>query len=90
VLSPIVGDLGAAVITIGLAAALLIVVIRIRDDRRAFALLSLALILPAPDWFAHYALIPMVGVLPLVMRAVVARAPRAAVMQRYPAAATAR
>ena len=92
VLMPIVGDLGAAIITIGLAAALLAAVIRIRDDRRAFALLSLALILPAPDWFAHYALIPMVGASPLVMHAVVARAPRRAIVQSqgHTAAATVR
>ena len=92
VLSPLVGDLGATMLTIGLALTLLVAVVRLRDDRRAFALLSLALILPAPDWFAHYALIPMVGVLPLVMRAVVARAPRPAVIQsqRQTAAATAR
>lgn len=52
------------------AALLLGLVLVIRDDAIAFALLSIAMIVPAPDLVPHYMLIPMVGLLPLVSRTV--------------------
>jgi hypothetical protein len=48
----------------GLAGLALVGVWRIRDDRLAFALLGWAMILPAPDWWSHYLLIPLAAGLP--------------------------
>ena len=48
-----------------LAALTLVGVWRIRDERVAFALLGWAMILPAPDWWSHYLLLPLAAVLPL-------------------------
>jgi hypothetical protein len=62
-------------------AVLLGLVLMVRDDAIAFALLSIAMIAPAPDLVPHYMLIPMVGLLPLVSRTVAratAHAPAAA------------
>lgn len=50
--------------------AFLALVLTVRDDAVSFALLSLAMIAPAPDLVPHYMLIPMMGVLPLVSRSV--------------------
>ncbi len=50
------------------AAALLGLVLVVPDGAIAFALLSLAMVAPAPDIVPHYMLIPMIGVLPLVSR----------------------
>lgn len=59
-----------AALTIGL----LLLVHRVRDDAVAFALLGWAVILPAPDWWAHYLLFPLVAMLPLVLRWVAPKA----------------
>jgi hypothetical protein len=50
----------------GLAALALGGVWRIRDDRLAFAMLGWAMILPAPDWWSHYLVVPLAAGLPWV------------------------
>ncbi|TME08737.1 MAG: DUF2029 domain-containing protein [Chloroflexi bacterium] len=74
-LTAFVGDSAAQIAVVLLTLLALVAVIRIRDDRRAFAMLSVAVILPAPEWFAHLALVPMVGVLPLLVRMAIQAAP---------------
>ena len=54
------------VVGYGLAAVALAGVWRIRDERLAFALLGLAMILPAPDWWSHYLIMPITAGLPWV------------------------
>lgn len=58
-----VGYLGAAV--------LLFAAWRVRSESLAFALIGVATILPAPDLYAGYLLIPFVGLLPLAGRILV-------------------
>lgn len=64
------GYLSSAAIFVVLAVAtlgLLALVLGVQDDAVAFALLGWAVILPAPDWWSHYLLFPMVAMLPLVL-----------------------
>ena len=68
---------------VGYASAVVLLgfVLLVRDDAAAFALLSIAMIAPAPDLVPHYMLIPMMGLLPLVSRSIAratGRAPAAA------------
>lgn len=65
-LEPVLGPTGASVVAYGLAGVLALASVLVRDDRTAFALLGLAMITPAPDWFVHYFTVPVVGVLPWV------------------------
>jgi len=57
-----------AVVGYGLAAAALVGAGRLRDDAVAFALLGWAMILPAPDWYSHYLLLPVAALLPWIAR----------------------
>lgn len=52
----------------GLAVAACVGAWRLRDDAFAFVLLGWAMILPAPDWYPHYLLIPLAASLPCVAR----------------------
>ena len=71
------GVIGAGLVAAALTAVVVIGVVRIRDDRAAFALLGLAMILPAPEWHLHYFVVPAVAALPalseLIQRDHVAR-----------------
>lgn len=70
----------------GLAAAAAVGAWRIRDDAVAFALLGWAMILPAPDWYAHYLLLPLASSLPWVARALAVRFGRPATESDNPPA----
>ncbi len=50
----------------GLSLLALVGVWRLRNDRLAFALLGWAMILPAPDWWSHYLVVPLATALPWV------------------------
>lgn len=63
-LGGMVGSTFATVATLALTGLLLFFVHRDQHDRRALFLLSWALILPAPDWYLHYLIVPLVGSLP--------------------------
>lgn len=63
-LEPFVGPTLAAIGSWLLTAALALAALGVRSDRLAFFLLSLAMILPAQEWHAHYYLIPVIGALP--------------------------
>jgi hypothetical protein len=67
-LSTPLGVVGSSAVAFGLTAALLVVVLRLRDEAVAFALLGLAMIMAAPEWHLHYFIVPLVGALPLVLR----------------------
>jgi len=45
-----------------------VAVVRDRLAERALFTLSLAMILPAPDWYLHYFIVPVVGALPVTLR----------------------
>lgn len=59
---------GSSIPGVLLALLLLVGVRRASDDYHAFALLSLAMLAPAPDVWPHYWLIPIVGFLPFGLR----------------------
>jgi hypothetical protein len=63
-LEPFVGPTLAAIGSWLLTAALAVASLAVRSDRFAFFLLSLAMIVPAQEWHAHYYLIPVIGALP--------------------------
>jgi hypothetical protein len=56
-----------------LAALLATVVIAGRRDRRDFFVLSVAMIVPAPDWYLHYFVVPLVGAFPSIVNMLVSR-----------------
>ena len=62
----VIGPGAAAIACYAAAVALLVAAVRVRSDRLAFGIMALAMILPAPDWYVHYLLIPLVGVLPAI------------------------
>jgi alpha-1,2-mannosyltransferase len=57
----------------GLALAALAGAWRLRDEAAAFALLGWAMILPAPDWWSHYLVVPLAAMLPWAARALTTR-----------------
>jgi hypothetical protein len=57
----------------GLAIAALVGAWRLRDEATAFALLGWAMILPAPDWWSHYLVVPLAAMLPWAVRALASR-----------------
>lgn len=65
-LAPLIGDAAALLASLAATAALLVAAIRVRSDRLALFLVAMAMILPAPDWYTHYLLIPMVALAPYV------------------------
>ena len=75
---------------VGYAAAglALVGVWRIRSERVAFALLGWAMILPAPDWWSHYLLVPLAAILPFAVGRL-AQASEARKVRQSPAPATA-
>ena len=70
----------------GLAAAACVGAWRLRDDAVAFALLGWAMILPAPDWYSHYLLLPLAAIMPLVARSLAIRFGRSATESDSPPA----
>lgn len=66
VLEPMIGAAGASIVAVAATGLLALVAWRHPSDRIAFFALSLAMIMPAPDWYFHYYLIPVVGAMPLV------------------------
>ena len=48
---------------------------RLRDEATAFALLGWAMILPAPDWWSHYLVVPLAAMLPWIYAGVARRLP---------------
>lgn len=68
VLDPILGEASSALAAYAAAGVLLLASVRVRSDRLAFALVSFGMIVPAPDWYMHYMLIPLVGLLPWLAR----------------------
>ena len=82
-LQPVVGPFVAFLLSLAVTGAVLILVICVRSPYLAFALLSVAMILPAPDWYVHYLVIPLAGVAPWFAR-------QAAVRLRAPDAGTPR
>lgn len=69
-LEPLLGARWAQVIVYGATGLLLVAVVRLRSAHAAFAALGIAMILPAPDWYMHYLVIPVFGVLPWLCRTV--------------------
>ena len=53
-------------LAVGASVLLLWIVATGDDDRRDIFLLSLAVILPATDWFLHYLIVPLIGGLPAI------------------------
>lgn len=68
---------GGSVLAYLIAAALLVMVLRARRDEVAFFLLAVAMVIPAPDLFPNYLLVPAIGALPLIGRLYVSRVDRA-------------
>jgi hypothetical protein len=64
ILEPLIGPSLAMLVSLVGSGVLLLLTIRVRSAYLAIALLSLAMILPAPDWYVHYLLIPLAGVAP--------------------------
>lgn len=64
VLQPILGPAGAEFVAFGITGVVATAVLLVRQERLAFFLLSLAMILPAQEWTTHYFLIPIIGSLP--------------------------
>lgn len=62
-LGPVIGTL----VGYGLASLALLGAWRIGNERVAFALLGWAMILPAPDWWSHYLVIPLAAAMPLAV-----------------------
>jgi hypothetical protein len=63
-LEPVVGATWATLLSLASAGVLMLISIRIRSDYAALALISLAMILPSPDWYVHYLIVPLAGVAP--------------------------
>jgi hypothetical protein len=63
------GPVGGAV-GYALTGLLLFGAYRVRRDDAAFALMSLAMVVPAPDLWPHYLLLPLVGFLPFGIRTI--------------------
>jgi hypothetical protein len=76
ILDPYVGPVLASAAAWLLTAMLGFAALFVRDDRFAFFVLSLAMILPAQEWHAHYYLVPMMGALPGVLSILRAWRPR--------------
>ncbi len=89
VLAPLLGPTLSLAVILLLTVVLLVAVLRLRSERLAFGLLGLALILPAPDWYLHYLIIPLVGFLPLMLSRAVRLARRGRVPGPRPAHAAA-
>ena len=64
ILEPMIGASLAMLVSLAGSGLLVLLTIRVRSAYVAIALLSLAMILPAPDWYVHYLLIPLAGVAP--------------------------
>lgn len=76
--SLLTGALGSTValaVALGLTLLAVLGALRVREDAVALVLVSLAMILPAPDWHLHYFIVPLVGSLPLLIRAWLGAAP---------------
>lgn len=84
-LEPILGPAVASLVSYALTGLLVLATYRVRSHHVAFFLLSVALILPAPDWYMHYWLVPLVGAVPWIAKTLAGR--RAPVARREPAAA---
>ncbi len=67
VLDPVLGSTGASLVAYAITVLLGVAVLRVRSDRLAFFVLSVAMIMPAQDWHTHYFLIPLIGALPGVL-----------------------
>jgi hypothetical protein len=63
-LGGMVGSTVATLAALVLTGLVMFFVRRDQHDHRALFLLSWALILPAPDWYLHYLIVPLVGSLP--------------------------
>ncbi len=61
------------VVGYGLAGLALLGAWRLKNERVAFALLGWAMILPAPDWWSHYLVVPLAAMLPWAVRALASR-----------------
>jgi hypothetical protein len=70
------GVVAAGVVAGAITAVTLAAVLRVRDDRAAFSLLGLAMILPAPEWHLHYFIVPVAAALPTLADALLRRDPR--------------
>jgi hypothetical protein len=70
----------------GMAAAAAVGAWRHRDDAVAFALLGWVMILPAPDWYSHYLLLPLAAIMPLAARSLAIRFGRSATESDNPPA----
>lgn len=60
--------IGGSLAGYAIAAVLVLGAWRAGDDRRAFFLIALAMIVPAPDLYPRYLLIPLMGAVPLFER----------------------
>jgi hypothetical protein len=68
-LGPSIGVHVAAIVGIATASTLAVVAFRMRNDAVSYALLAVASVLPAPDLFPNYLLVPLVGCVPLICHA---------------------
>jgi hypothetical protein len=74
-LESLIGPIASALVTYAVAGLLTLFVARGQNDHRDFFVLSVAMILPAPDWYLHYLVVPVVGLLPIIIRYVVLAQP---------------
>lgn len=86
-LDPVIGTSASTAAAFALAAALLALSVRVRSSHAALFLVSLAMIIPAPDWHLHYLLIPFAGATPWLAR-VMARGRRSVSSGRRTAEST--
>jgi hypothetical protein len=70
-LGPLIGPIAGY----GLALAAALGAWRVRNEAVAFALLGWAMILPAPDWYSHYLVVPLASMLPWIVGKLVLAAP---------------
>jgi hypothetical protein len=62
----VLDDPWATLAVYGLAGLLALVSLVVPSRYAAFAMVALAMIVPAPDWYLHYMLIPMAGLAPWI------------------------
>ena len=72
-LDPVLGSSLAALVGYLLAGIALLGSTRLAGRETAFLLLSIAMILPAPDWYLHYFVVPLVGAVPMISRMLAGR-----------------
>jgi hypothetical protein len=65
-IAPLLGETISGLALMAAAGIVTLASLRVRSRYAAFAMVTVAMILPAPDWHYHYLLIPQVGIAPWV------------------------